>query len=127
MAGMDDRRSEVRTARMLAGKVQFNDITRDCTILDLSKSGARLKLTGFSGLPGKFDLFVPDRGTTYRAHVQWQFGGEVGVAFDLGGAVPAAEQADLAKRVQQLEASLAELRKLVVDELGRKARDRSAA
>jgi hypothetical protein len=127
MAGFDDRRSEARTARMLAGKVQFNDITRDCTILDLSKSGARLKLTGFSGLPGKFDLLVPDRGTTYRSHVQWQFGDEVGVAFDLGVVALASEQGDLAKRVQQLEASLAELRKLVADELGRKPRDRSAA
>lgn len=75
MAGMDDRRSEIRTARILSGKLQFQDISRDCTILDLSRGGARLKLIGFSGLPAKFDLFVPDRGTTYRAHVQWQFGG----------------------------------------------------
>lgn len=127
MASMDDRRVEIRTARMLSAKVQFGDLTRDCTIVDLSASGARLKLNGFSGLPGKFDLFIPDRGITYRAHVQWQFAGEVGVAFEFGAVAPQADQADLAGRVQQLERSLSELRKLVGDALGRKAGDKNAA
>jgi len=126
MAGMEDRRSDVRLARMLSGKVLFNDITRDCTILDLSRSGARLKLSGFSGLPGKFDLFVPDRGVTYRVHVQWQFGGEVGVAFDLGEA-GSSEQADLVQRIEQLERSLSELRRFVMARLERTPGDQTAA
>jgi hypothetical protein len=121
---MHERRGDARTTRMLFGKVRFQDISRDCTVLDLSRSGARLKLIGFSGLPEKFDLYVPDRGATYRAHVRWQFGDEIGISFEHAGS--GLDESEILPRIEELEMQVAELRKLLAEVLER-GRDTDAA
>jgi hypothetical protein len=121
---MDDRRAENRSYRTMGAKARFRDISRDCILLDLSRSGARLKLLGFTGLPEKFELFVPDKGATYRAHIQWQFGDEIGVSFELGAGLG---ESELAEKVQRLEADVADLKRLLADVLDRDRRTRPTA
>jgi hypothetical protein len=114
---MYERRAEPRTTRIQAGKARFQDISRDCTVLNLSRSGARLKFTGFTGLPEKFDLFIPETGTTYRAHIRWRFEDEIGVSLERAGAE--LDQNELLPRIEELEREVAELRLLLSVVLGR--------
>jgi uncharacterized protein YceH (UPF0502 family) len=62
------------------------------------------------------DIYIPQKEQTLRAHVQWRHGQEVGVAFPEAGAEPAEQtgaSADLAARVQRLEAEIASLKRML--------------
>jgi hypothetical protein len=48
-----------------------------------------------------------------RAHVQWRQGEEVGVTFAPAETAPAADTAELAARVGELEAQVAAMRRMI--------------
>jgi hypothetical protein len=109
----DDRRATSRTPAGLNGKAIFNDTSKDCSVVDLSRKGARVRLHGFTALPDKFELYVPDREVSLRAAVQWRLSDEVGVLFE---GTPAGAPADfgLLARVEKLEAAVARLEQIVL-------------
>ena len=81
---MSDKRTSPRLRSFLKGRVVFNggQNSLDCLIRDISATGARLELSASVTLPDRFDLYLPHRDETCRAHLQWRRGGHIGVAFD---------------------------------------------
>ena len=53
----------------------------DCHVLDLSVTGARLKIEDVNIVPQQFKLFIPEAGWLYSCEVVRRSGGEVGVRF----------------------------------------------
>ena len=79
----DDRRSSKRRRTVLAGKVLFNNRASvfDCTVRDLSESGAQLTLADVSSLPLDFELEIPSKNLRVLARVIWSRGKNHGISF----------------------------------------------
>ena len=54
----------------------------DCTILDISDTGAKIKLKRVDMVPRKFKLFVPETHTLCECLVVRQSGTQVGLVFE---------------------------------------------
>ena len=83
-----------------AGLVATNDrhLTRNCTIRDISDTGARLRMESSLVVPDTFELIVEMDGLEANCEVVWRSGTEVGVRF-LG-----APRKVAARRVQVINA-----------------------
>jgi hypothetical protein len=64
-----DRRSSKRRRTVLRGRVVFNNRSSvlDCTVRDLSDTGAQLTLADVSALPPDFDLEIPGKSLQVQA------------------------------------------------------------
>ena len=118
----DDRRTASRQRSFLRGRMFFNNRTSsiDCLIRDISATGAKLVCSDGVAIPDVVDLFLPHKDQWLRSHVQWRSGGEIGVHFESATAAAAAATAagtpgsgDLAHRVEQLEAEVAALKRVI--------------
>ncbi len=80
----DDRRSSKRRRTVLKGRVVFNNRSSvlDCTVRDLSNTGAQLAFADVFALPPDFDLEVPSKSLQVQAHLMWSRGKHHGVRFD---------------------------------------------
>jgi hypothetical protein len=80
-----ERRRDVRTRAMLRGKIVFNGgyCSMDCTVLDLSPSGARLQLSDWVHVPEHFELRVP-YGPQRPATLVHLKGSTAGICFEPG-------------------------------------------
>jgi len=67
---------------MKAAKIEFGDVAVDCTVRDLSTTGAALEVANQIGIPAKFTLIVPDFGLHLPCHVVWRKQFRLGVAFE---------------------------------------------
>ena len=65
-----------------AATIGFGGGAIDCTVRDLSMTGASLQVSSQIGIPGKFTLAVPGDGLHLPCHVVWRRGYRMGVAFD---------------------------------------------
>jgi hypothetical protein len=79
-----ERRRDVRTRAMLRGKIVFNGgyCTMDCTVLDVSPSGARLQLSDWVHVPERFELRLP-YGPQRRAALVRIRGATAGIRFEV--------------------------------------------
>lgn len=114
---MSERRSTSRSKSFLRGRILFNNRQSgvDCLVRDYSEQGARLIFSDTAGIPAMVELHIPQKDQTLRTHVQWRRGNEVGVTFH-HAAEPApqpAATADLTERVEQLEAEVALLKRML--------------
>jgi hypothetical protein len=68
---------------LVGGKVVFNGrhSTLDCTLRDLSASGAKLYFSAHVPIPEEFDLELPQKGRTHRARIMWRTADSCGVRF----------------------------------------------
>ena len=82
MDGTDKRASD-RRRTVLKGRVLFNNRASvfDCTVRDLSDTGAQLTLADVSALPPDFELEIPSKDILVQAHVMWSRGKNHGVRF----------------------------------------------
>ncbi len=80
---MDDKREDQRHRTLKAGLIVFNErrSTIECTIRNLSDSGAQLKVATVIGIPDSFELRNVSDGTDHRCEVAWRREGVVGVRF----------------------------------------------
>ena len=87
---MSDLRLAARRPSLLGARIEFNNrsSTLDCTVRDLSRTGARLALAGRSDVPDEFDLWIEDRNQRYRAQVRWRRLTLLGVEFVAPAADP---------------------------------------
>jgi hypothetical protein len=78
-----DLRKWGRSRTIIGGKVVFNDrhCVVDCTIRDMSETGAKLVFSGHVRLPDEFDLEMPQKGMRHRARVMWWAAESCGVLF----------------------------------------------
>jgi hypothetical protein len=111
---MGERRTSARKKSFLRGRVMYNNRQSaiECLIRDVSEHGANLIFSDTASIPETVELYIPQKDQTFRAHVQWRSGGEVGVAFGEAAAAPVAG-GDLAGRVERLEAEVASLRRML--------------
>jgi hypothetical protein len=65
-----------------AATIEFVGGNIDCTIRDLSTTGAALELPSQIGTPAKLTLVVPHDGLHLPCRVVWRRGFRMGVAFD---------------------------------------------
>jgi hypothetical protein len=95
----------------------------ECTIRNLSESGAKLILAKNLTLPEAFDLVVPSRRRTYCARLRWRIEDEIGVAFVSDKSTSLTERVALLESENQaLRRQLAEARRergvAVIDRVG---------
>ena len=80
---MVEARQGERVRALLRARIIFNNqnSTIDCTIKNISTSGAKIDLGNSASVPAEFDLEVPQRGRTYRARIVWRDASALGVTF----------------------------------------------
>jgi hypothetical protein len=78
-----ERREGTRVATRLAGKLISADgfLHPDCTVLDLSRNGARVHISAAIRLPPPAALLLVDEGLLFDAAVAWRRGNETGLVF----------------------------------------------
>jgi diguanylate cyclase (GGDEF)-like protein len=79
----EQRRRVPRQRALMRGQIVTNGLssTMECTIRNLSSTGAGLRLEGLSSPPDQFELLVIRTGERRRAKVRWQNGSDIGVEF----------------------------------------------
>lgn len=118
-----EQREQPRLRVLLKGRIQFNNGSSsiDCLVRDMSATGARLMLSETATLPEKFDLYIPQKERTYRASLRWRREDGIGVTFDSGDAprrdraAPELTVGALLRRVEELEAENAVLKRRLAD------------
>ncbi len=78
---MDERRDKARHRVLKAGTIEFGGGAIDCTVRNLSDSGAALDVTSPVGIPEHFMLFVPADGQHLSCTVVWRKERRIGVRF----------------------------------------------
>jgi hypothetical protein len=76
-----DGRRETRTMVIKGGKICFGQTLVDCTVLDVSPHGARVRTDVVVPLPDTVVMRF-NGGASYVARAQWARGTEIGFAFD---------------------------------------------
>ena len=78
----EDHRAAPRQRVLKGGRIVINDgfSTFQCTVRNLSETGARLKVAGVVGIPDTFQL-VMDDGRKFACTVAWKTEFEIGVHF----------------------------------------------
>jgi hypothetical protein len=101
---MQDRRTTARARSFLGGKIIFNNRSSslDCLVRNVSAAGARIIMSETLVVPDEFELFIPQKGRSYRAQLKWRKASECGVRLlpSKGGVA----STDMAARLRKLEA-----------------------
>ena len=76
---------ENRVARrrrvMKAGRIEFNGNGIECTVRNISETGAAIEVASPIQCPLAFILVIPSDGSVKPCHVVWQKGKRIGVKF----------------------------------------------
>ena len=80
---MDERRSGKRWHTVLKGRIISLDQHSliECTVRDLSDTGAKICLSSVCELPSEFELEIPRRGLRVPSRLTWSRGTDYGVIF----------------------------------------------
>ena len=96
----------------------------ECTVRDLSDTGARIEAPPSVTVPEYFELLIPQRNVRHRARIVWRHQAELGLIFEdvVQQPKPAVEQTSPEIRIRMMEleletaklrAQLAEMRSIV--------------
>jgi len=79
----NEARIAPRRRMLKTGKVAYNDrhVTIECTLRDMSATGARLRVSGSVTAPDTFELLIPLDGLEANCQVVWRSGADLGVRF----------------------------------------------
>jgi hypothetical protein len=80
--GMDEPRIAPRHRTLKAGTIEFGGGGIDCTVRNLSETGAALEVVTPLFIPDRFTLFVPSDQLKRPCHIVWRKEKRIGVAFD---------------------------------------------
>lgn len=112
-----ETRAAVRQRTFLKGTVYYDNrrASIECTIRDLSDSGARVTFEHPVTVPDNIELFIPQKQQTLRACVRRREPKEIGIAFEIERALEPrrASDAELQQRVETLESEIKALKRLV--------------
>jgi hypothetical protein len=80
---MNEKRQGQRQRVLKSGRIMYGDgsIVIDCTIRNLSATGARLQVPTSVMIPDRFELTESASGTRRAATVMWRRGALMGVKF----------------------------------------------
>lgn len=78
----EEQRATPRQRVLKGGRIVINDgfSTFQCTVRNLSETGARVKIASIVGIPDSFELAMDD-GRKYACTVVWKTATELGVKF----------------------------------------------
>jgi hypothetical protein len=79
---MNEKRIARRHRVLKAGMIEFGGGAIDCTVRNLSNTGAALDVTSPIGIPAQFTLVVSTDGLHVPCHVVWRKEKRIGVGFD---------------------------------------------
>jgi PilZ domain-containing protein len=79
---MTENRTAPRHRVLKRGTITFNGGGIDCTVRNLSSSGAALDVASPIGLPPSFNLVIEADHFIRRCHPVWKSEKRIGVAFD---------------------------------------------
>jgi hypothetical protein len=79
---MVETRIAPRYRVMKVAKIEFGATAINCTVRDLSLTGAAIEVPSQAGIPERFTLVMPDDGLHLPCHVVWRKEYRIGVAFD---------------------------------------------
>jgi hypothetical protein len=79
---MSENRIASRKRVLKAGTIEFGGGAIDCTVKNLSETGAALEVVTPLFIPDRFTLFVPSAQSKRPCHVVWRKEKRIGVAFD---------------------------------------------
>ena len=81
---MDNKRSSPRKRVLKTGKIIFagGSFNIDCTIRNISETGARLQVPTTVGIPDKFTLVDAHAATRHEARFVWRKNDQIGVRFE---------------------------------------------
>jgi hypothetical protein len=115
---MDERRKGVRSKSLLGARIVYNNraSTIDCTVRNISPTGARLVFGGPVAAPDEFDLVISQKERTHRCRIAWRKANEIGVAFV--DAQESASPIDAARRIKALEDEKAALKRRLMQLTG---------
>lgn len=114
---IDEPKVAVRQRTFLRGTVYYDNrrASIECTIRDLSDSGARLTFEHPVTVPDSIELFIAQKQQTLPAHVRRREPYEIGIAFEIERALEPRRTADaeLQTRVETLEAEIKVLKRML--------------
>jgi hypothetical protein len=78
-----DLRTDSRSRTLLGAQIVFNNrcSTIDCTVRDLSPTGAKVLVSPHVAIPDEFDLNIPQSQRKHRARIMWRDADSCGVRF----------------------------------------------
>jgi hypothetical protein len=79
---MDETRRAPRHRVLKTGTIDLGGGAIDCTIRNLSSTGAALEVINQAGIPEQFTLVVAGDGLNQPCHIVWRKGSRIGVTFD---------------------------------------------
>ena len=79
---MTERRTEARHRVFKGGVISFGGAGIDCTVRNLSGSGAGLEVESTKGIPLSFKLAIAADDFLRRCHLVWTSERRIGVSFD---------------------------------------------
>lgn len=107
----------LRVRTFLKGVVYYDNrsVSIECTVRDLSETGARVALETLVSVPDSIELYIPHRQRTYPARVVRRSAYELGVVFeDQRSSEPRrATDMELSERVTKIEHELASMNRLL--------------
>jgi hypothetical protein len=81
---MAEQRRAPRTRTLLGGKISWQNLgaTIDCTVRNLSRTGACLVVESPFGVPDNFELVFDRDLSCHACRVVWRSAGRIGVQFE---------------------------------------------
>lgn len=79
---MSERRSRPRKRVLKAGTIEFGGGAIDCTIKNLSNTGAALEVVTPLFFPDRFTIRVPSDQLKRACHIVWRKEARIGIEFD---------------------------------------------
>ena len=79
---MDEHRVAARHRVLKAGTISFGGDGIDCTVRNLSETGAALEVITPLFIPDRFTLIIPTDQLRRPCHIVWRKENRMGVAFD---------------------------------------------
>ena len=78
---MEEHGAAPRRRLLKSGRISFGDGAIDCTVRNLSETGAALEVTSRAGIPEDFTLLIEADHTHVPCHVVWRKWARIGVHF----------------------------------------------
>ena len=78
---MEQKRIALRQRVLKAGTIEFSGGTIDCTVRNVSETGAALEVASPVGIPSEFNLLIPGTRSSRRCLLMRRKENRIGVAF----------------------------------------------
>lgn len=79
---MNEHRAAPRHRVLKAGTISFGGSVIDCTVRNLSETGAALEVVTPLFIPNRFTLIIPSEPLKRPCHIVWRRERRIGIAFD---------------------------------------------